>query len=30
MMAVVHKLLKQVFEVVKNEIPFDNLYAKAK
>ena len=30
MMAVVHKLLKQVFAVVKNEIPFDNLYAIAK
>ena len=30
MMAVVHKLLKQVFAVVKNETPFDNLYAIAK
>lgn len=30
MMAVVHKLLKQVFAVVKNEVPFDNLYNIAK
>jgi transposase len=27
LMAVVHKLLKQVFAVVKNDTPFDNLYA---
>ncbi|MCU0470975.1 MAG: transposase [Arcicella sp.] len=30
MMAVVHKLLKQVFAVVKSQIPFDNLYATPK
>jgi len=30
MMAVVHKLTKQVFAVVKNETPFDNLLANAK
>lgn len=30
LMAVVHKLLKQVFAVVKNDVLFDNLYTIAK